>query len=103
MSYVRALTVCLLLVYFVSAAGPDVTALIRFNSVMNNLVDKGDRFRPTPEVFLNNPKTPQDYEMTFCHLYFTPLRHILHTLRMLIVGIATFCFQCVTSFFGMEK
>ena len=36
--------------------------------------------------FLNNSKTPQDNEMKFSHFYFIPLRHIFHTLTLLIAS-----------------
>ena len=53
-----------------------------------------------------NSKTPPDNEIKFCHFNFSPLRHILHTLTMLIVLMCchgSFCFQCLTSIFGMKK
>ena len=38
-----------------------------------------------PEVFLNNSKTPEDNEMTFCHFYFTHFAYIdnAHCSKML--------------------
>ena len=36
------------------------------------------------DMSLNDSKALQDDEMKFCHFNFTPLRHALHTLTMLI-------------------
>ena len=57
-----------------------------FYLVWCRIISKESRMADsTPRVFLNNSKTPQDKEMTFCDFNYTRLRQISHTLTMLTV------------------
>ena len=64
---------------------------------------------PPPKVQsppLHNSKMPGDIKKKLSDFNFTPLTVILHILSITIVvrfAIASFRFQCVTSFFWVEK
>ena len=57
-------------------------------------------------TFLNKPETPQDNEMKFSHVNFTPFRVILQTLAILIVPRCchgNLLFTVCHVIFGTEK
>ena len=77
-----------------------------FSFILPYLDRGGGRNPPPPRFFLHNSKTPGDIEKKLSDFNFTPLMDILIILSITIVvnvAIATFSFQCVTSFFGLKK